>query len=404
MRYLVAFVFILSVFSCNQIIDGVAEEISDSFSKKDSLAELHNDDDDNFLLEISKEYKIVERKKAGDDSLFLVQRYYTGGAKYADLLYKNNVRDGISVFYHKDGTVFFKILFKEDAEYTILQGFDTKGKALDCGNLKNGTGKLIIYDPLSDSKFDEINYLNGRKNGNYLIYYSSGEVSQKGAYVNDKLQGSFTKYYKNGKVKEKCVFYDGAVEGEYIAYFRSGKPQLTEQWKNKQIQHSVEYDVKGFKIKEKKYQQDKDTSQLETIYIYGNDGRLTSDGQFKNGLKYGTYSYYYGDGKPKSAEIWKNDTLLREKTWHENGNLKSTSVFRENELDSIYTEYYKDGKLRLVQQYKNGKKEGKYISYYSNGQKYVSGTFSGDKPLGKFQYYTKEGVYKGENEFKISKN
>ena len=398
----IAFACILLLVSCNQIIEGVAEGISESYTKNDSLAELKGDAEYNYLSSISKEYKIIERKKSGDDTLYLVQRYYTDGAKYADMWYRNNLRDGVSVFYHRDGSPFFKIIFKNDCEYTIFEGFDTKGKALDFRNLRNGTGKLIVYDPLYDLKLNELNYKDGKKNGDYFIYYSTGEVSQKGAYVNDKLQGAFAKYYKNGKVKEKCIFYDGAIEGEHTGYFRSGKIQQMERWKNRQLEYSVEYDSKGLKIKEKTFQY-KDSSQFEIINIYGNDGRLTSKGQLKDGLKCGSYSYFYDNGKPKSTEIWRNDTLVREKTWHESGNLKSVSLFNENQLDSIYTEYYKDGKLRLQQQYKNGKKDGKYVSFYSNGQKYVSGAFSNDKPLGKFQYYTKEGVYKGENEFKIPK-
>jgi len=402
MRYLICLAIILVFFSCDQIVEGVAEELSNSINKKDSLTESSGDEEDNFLYHVSKEYKILEQKKVGDDSLFLAQRYYNGGTKYADIRYRNNLRDGLSVLYHIDGSVFCKIIFKKDCEYTVLEAFDTKGKKLNHGNLKNGTGKLIFYDALNDAKYSETNYLNSNKNGEILVYYSNGQISQKGTYINDRLQGAFAKYYKNGQIKEKGFFLDNVIDGEYMAYFPSGKLHQMEKWEHEKLQYSVEYDVKGLKIKEQKYQP-KDSSHLETSYIYGNNGHLTSQGQFKNGLKYGAYSYYYENDKPKSVEIWRNDTLVREKTWYENGGLKSISAFKDSELDSVYTEYYKDGKLRLQQQYKNGKKNGKYFSYYANGQKYVVGNYKDNEPLGKFQYYTKEGVYKGENEFKIPK-
>ncbi|MEO8762141.1 MAG: hypothetical protein ABI388_11520 [Bacteroidia bacterium] len=402
MRYLIGLILILHLSSCNEIVKGVTEEISDSMAEKDSLLEVKNDVEDNFTYHLDKDYKILERKRSGEDSLYLVQRYYADGVIYADMWYRNNLRDGISIFYHKDGSLSVKILYKDDKEYTLLQAIDTQGHPLDGGNLKNGTGKLIIYDPLNDAKYQELNYLSGKKNGNFAIYFSNGQVAEKGNYLNNKVQGVYTKYYKDGKVKEKGTFVDGYPENEFTGYFRSGGVHQMEIWKDKRVQYSVEYDVKKFKVKEQKFQL-MDSSIIETTYIYGNDGRLTSQGEFKNGLKYGAYMYYHDDGKLKSKEIWKNDTMMSEKTWYESGNIKSQSAFKKGELDSIYTEYYKDGKLRLQQQYKKGKKSGTYFSYYSNGKKYVVGTYANDEPLGKFQYYTKEGVYKGENEFKTPK-
>lgn len=402
MRFLLYFALIISLSSCSDIVQGVTKEISDSISEKDSLAKLNEDKEDFFYYHILKEYKVIERKKTGSDSLYLARTYYTDGATYSDSWYKNELRDGLTTVYHPDGSVAVKFVFKNGMLYSTLEGFDTKGKAVDFGNLKNGTGKSIFYDPISDAKFSEFNYVDGKKNGDYINYYFNGRISEKGTYVDDLFQGSFLKYYKNGKVKEKANFYQGKMNGEHIVYFQSGALNQMEIWKNEKCQYAIEYDTKGLKTKEQKYQP-ADSSQVETTYIYGSNGNLSSKGQFKNGLKYGDYSYFYENAKIKSIETWKNDTLLKETAWYESGNLKSEGVYKNGELDSIYTEYYKDGKLRLQQQYKNGKKNGKYFSYYSNGQKYVIGNYSDNEPLGKFQYYTKEGVYKGENEFKIPK-
>ena len=404
MRYILSFILIVLLASCQEVVRTVAEEIKETIDNNDSTAEAQEAEEDGnaFVFNVSKEYKILERKKAANDSLYLVRRFYTDGKKYADSWYKNNLRDGLTIMYHKDGSVFFKLIFQNDTEYTALQGIDIKGKKLDCGNLKNGTGKLLFYYATNDAKFYELSYQDKKKNGDFVAYYSNGGLFKKGSFKNDQAEGQFITYYKNGHIKEKGLFHDGIPEGSYTSYFHSGSIQKIEAWKNKKPDYAIEYDLKGYKVKEQLYKPN-DSSQIEIRYVYGSKGDLTSKCEYKNVFKYGKYEYYE-NAKIKSVEQWRNDTLVREKTWYTTtGNLKSQSVYKNNDLDSIYTEYYSDGKLRLQQTYKNGGKNGPYISYYANGKKYVVGTYVNDEPLGKFQYYTKEGVYKGTNEFKAKK-
>jgi antitoxin component YwqK of YwqJK toxin-antitoxin module len=391
-RLLIAAAVAILFSSCAEVAKKVNEEFEKSAVKADSLADLEDIDEEETTSDLSNDFKILKRKKEGEDSLFLVETYYKNKKKSAEMWYRWNQQDGLSVYYHKNGKVFYRVIWKENLVNTALEAYDTLGNALDAGNLKNGDGVMKYYDPKTCKITSEISYINSHKNGDYKVYFKSGELKEKGVFKNDKPEGLLLAYFKNGKLKEKGAFVDGHREGEHYIYYYSGKIKLYEKWKDRLLLKILEYDVRGNMTQEGNYSATDGLT--ETRYDYSPEGKMRSRCRFRNGMKNGLFEYY-GDRYRRALEIWRNDTLLKEFAWYSNEQLKSIGVYRNNEKDSIYTEYYSTGKLRLQVGYKKGQRDGIYISYFDNGNKYIEGAYKDGKGAGKFKHYHKDGTYNG---------
>jgi antitoxin component YwqK of YwqJK toxin-antitoxin module len=50
--------------------------------------------------------------------------------------------------------------------------------------------------------------------------------------VNDIRSGDWTQYYPNGKVCIKANYADGKLQGEYTVYYESGQPEFSGQYKD----------------------------------------------------------------------------------------------------------------------------------------------------------------------------
>ena len=59
-------------------------------------------------------------------------------------------------------------------------------------------------------------------NGEYVIYYSSGNVCETCSYKDDKQDGEFASYYASGQIWEICQYKKGKIDGEYVKYHRNG--------------------------------------------------------------------------------------------------------------------------------------------------------------------------------------
>jgi antitoxin component YwqK of YwqJK toxin-antitoxin module len=378
--------------ACHEIAEQAAKEINESIAASDSLADLRPDDlteDRNYY---SDSIRVLERKKAGKDSLYRVASYYAQGAKASEIWYRNNKREGVAVFFHPDGKLFCKLIYKDGGEHTISEGYDSKGKPLNCGNLKDGNGTLLYYDPVTDHLVSNVAYVNGKKEGDFFLYYQSGELYKKGVYKANELNGPVRAYYKNGKVWQQGTFVNSKIDGDFIIYYRSGRVKFEQQWVNGTLLAAKQFDVRGNIIAEATMTGKEQYH--EKRYDYDELGRIRSKSAYTNELKDGNFEYY-SEGRVHRSELWKRDTLFKEQEWYSSGAAKSVTFYKNNQRDSIYSQYYPTGALRLQQGYKDGEKHGIYISYYDNGQVFVQGAYANGKPFGRFRHYTKEGKYKG---------
>ncbi len=72
-------------------------------------------------------------------------------------------------------------------------------------------------------KVEEGYYVNGRKEGTWVKYFSDGSVQLKGTYNNNRPEGSYTRYYSNGKIAEQGEFRANGYKGLLMRYHENGQ-------------------------------------------------------------------------------------------------------------------------------------------------------------------------------------
>lgn len=127
-------------------------------------------------------------------------------------------------------------------------------------------------------------------------------------------------------------------------------------------------------IQEKKLQmigtyRDKETNiPVGSFSYYHANGRLQSQGSYKNGKKEGLWLRYYDNGMMQDSTTYENGNITGTALgWHRNGFVSDSSVYRE------------DG-------------SGISVSWFDNGNPSSAGAYSaGRKATGKWQYFHKNG-------------
>ena len=104
----------------------------------------------------------------------------------------------------------------------------------------------------------------------------------------------------------------------------------------------------------KKFKQDDDIPYTGLVFeLSNNTGKKIVDGQYKDGIKDGLWTY-----------------------WYENGQKKAEENYRYGKRDGLWIGWYENGQKRKEDHYRDGKVEGLWISLYENGEKRDEKTYS----------------------------
>lgn len=89
---------------------------------------------------------------------------------------------------------------------------------------------------------------------------------------------------------------------------------------------------------------------------YYQNGKLKSSETFRNGEKVGVCKYYYDNGKLQYEENYNTEGQAEGvfNSYYKNGQLESMYSYRNGQRHGIYKEYYEDGKLRDEGRYEYG--------------------------------------------------
>ena len=168
---------------------------------------------ENFIEEIShrKDYldrdiKIVKYYRLSDEKKELVKQieYFVGGNICSEKFYKNSELHGICTNYW-----------------------------------------------YNNNKVDEVNYINGLKDGFYKSWNKDGTLRSEEHYKNGSLNGKSTFWWSPEIPKSVCNYKDGEIDGEEIRYFDNGSIWLKQNFKNGVgIGEWIEYNLDG-SIKQK---------------------------------------------------------------------------------------------------------------------------------------------------------
>ena len=129
---------------------------------------------------------------------------------------------------------------------------------------------------------------------------------------------------------------------------------------------------------------------------YNDDNELIYTGQFKDDIPFGTFTYFYQDGK-KKAELTYSATQIGEATvinYHENGKIMATGMYL-NKLRHGAWVFFDETENRICEeQYDEGKKTGIWKTYYFDGELNEEVTYAEDEKNGPWIQYFTDGAVK----------
>ncbi|MCW3073800.1 MAG: phophatidylinositol-4-phosphate 5-kinase [Flaviaesturariibacter sp.] len=204
-------------------------------------------------------------------------KYYTAaGAIWKEETYAGGKVNGKSIFYHANGKIDREIEYKSgeihgsykrysDDGFLMLTTFYTEGKIngytyLDKSgqpvktiHLPGGNGKIESYFA-SGVRSAEMQYAEGKLQGHFKLYYSTGQLYYQCDNEAGLTQGRATEYYKNGAVQSEYNYYFDNMDGSYKEYHENGKVKEEGQYYNGSENGIFNYyDATGKRTEQRKY-------------------------------------------------------------------------------------------------------------------------------------------------------
>lgn len=245
----------------------------------------------------------------------------------------------------------------ENGEITAFNGacyvkrvaLRTKGK--DSFEVKeyNKNGSILLHtfmfepDPISKQfekayyRFDESgdtmeyqDYKNGRKHGDYHLYFQGGQMKEKGQYKRGQQQGEWHSYHENGVLRSSLFYKAGVKEGVFSEYYESG---------NKKAQGRF---LRGEKFGQWLFYYENGNLSSKTTYIGGkkvgpyyefhSNGQPSLEGGFIEGKRVGQWQYYDEFGHHVGYANYEN-------------NIAEGAIFRQYMHDTLIHGMFENGKF-----------------------------------------------------------
>jgi len=208
--------------------------------------------------------------------------------------------------------------------------FFTKEGSVESAKIYRG-GKVIgegIVDP------------EGRRQGKWKEFYDSGELRSEGSYKDNRREGEWVFYYRDGKEEQRGRYRKGLPDGDWRWLHNNGQLWREEVfYEGREDGPSVEYSDTGAVVSRGQYIDGERDGQW-VIDI----GEHREEGEYRVGERYGTWKYYFRNGK-----------------------LKFEGKFMGGQEEGEHVTYYETGMVRQRGRFKFGEREGDWTSYTPEG-------------------------------------
>lgn len=190
----------------------IIEVVPEKFMEDNYIVTIYNGDGNHPLWQNNvqmspKQMKIIEKY---DDRIVL--RGWgndSNGQSFADYGLIIYIKDNIvsqCILRLLDRNVYIKYLSQKDLDSPIEL---TSDKISDSSTEKNG----IITTNKIDGEKSEYTYKNGKKEGEWKLYFSNGNIKEIGFAVNDLIEGDWKAFNINGTLRATGKYKYGRQEG-----------------------------------------------------------------------------------------------------------------------------------------------------------------------------------------------
>lgn len=367
----------------------------------DSIWKFYNE-----MGKLAFEFNYKEGKKNGPKKTFDTKEGFLVTAEN----YENDVKQGNTINYYKDGKVKQTIPFKDGREEglgfeygpdsTIISltqykmGFIQKDRRINRRDANGKQGTWIEFHPNGQVK-TEVTYSDDKMNGYLKEYSASGSLLNTTKYV----QGNVIKnapelakldvqtgYYEGGAVKFTATYKDGVAEGIHREFSPEGKVINSKIY--------IEGVLTGEGI-------------LDTVgrmqgpwREYHPNGQVRSKGEYVNSKRVGEWEFFHANGKVEQKGKYdrKGKAQGPWKWYYESGNLLREETYRNDLQDGMMIEYSDSGKVITKGEYIDGQKEGPWMLELADYRE--EGNYKGDHRDGEWKhYFTETGKVRFEGKF-----
>lgn len=343
-------------------------------------------------------------------------------------------------------------------ELTEIKGYYDNGNLREIEHYNMSTGKREgEYKRYHDNGHlhENGNYLNGKQEGLWTIYYSDSiGIYRQGTYSAGLEEGLFTTYNEDGSIFLQGHYHQGIKEDkEWIGRNSSGEIVTRFTVKNGVIvgesfftipyvgvQYEV-YDSLGNELKKSlynfnnkildvyvysagsvqgirySYYEDDSTlfsSQVETNYVsdgecvyYHRNGQILAKGTRKNDLEVGYWEFYFENGQIQKKGAFTADTLyypicmpdttscldFRDFYYTINPGQDWQYYFQipANSPEGEWVEFYENGQIKQIVLIKEGRPVGQWLTYHPNGQLRTNSFWINGQIHGEYLIYDETG-------------
>jgi uncharacterized protein len=275
-------------------------------------------------------------------------------------------------FYDKSGKVFETIDYDlQDGKYQ-LTNHHFNGEISSTTTFLNGIKHgLFVYFDFDGKKIIEGNFLNGNEHGEWNWYHPNGQVERKAIYDEGKLHGEVRDFYDTGAKEGEYYYEYGEPSGIWSSYYHTGEKETVTHYLNGENHGRKEFYSPAGK--------------LQLVRFYNND-RLIG------------YSYEDEKGKEHPMIELPNETGII-KAYYDNGNVSRQMEYKNGVMVNSYSAFYYDGTPETHITYKDGFYNGAFTEYYPNGNKRQEKHFLYDNLHGKVIVYHENGNIKEERTY-----
>jgi len=296
--------------------------------------------------------------------------------------YSNGLKNGLFKIYNRRGDLdrieTYKngelVLEDDNQILDVKREFGADGKVKSIGSFSNGKKQGIFreYDDagniISSSIYnDDVKIAegvidgSGTYEGEWKIYYSSGELRAEGAYENGNREGLWKFYFITGELEQRGKYKKDKPTGEWVWYFKNKEIKRQEYYrKGREDGESVEYNTEGKTINNGNY-----VDGLRTGPWFLTIGDYEEKGEFIDDEKNGVWKMYFkqSDNLYFQGEYAIGIPIKKHTYYWPNGQKKEEGKFQAGERQGDWKFFNLDGTVRLTIRYDNG------IEVKINGEK-----------------------------------
>lgn len=311
------------------------------------------------------------------------------------------INNGYHKYFYLNGVLSSEGIIKDGKPEGYWKSYYEDGKLKSEGNRKNFELDSIWKFYNDEEKLVlEVTYRNGKKNG-IRTSYSDKEIIKE-IFINDIKENYTRHYYLDGKIKTEIPFKNGLEHGIGKEYAPDGT-----------IITLIEY-KKGFIVDRERINRiDKSGKKQGKWYFFYINGKIKTEGYYRDDKKNGYFKEFSEIGdllnitkyiddeiQTEPIEIQKLDVINE---YFPNGQLKSTSLYRNGIPEGIKREFNENGTITKSLLYSNGiiigegimledgTKNGPWKEYYAEGTLKAEGAFEQGKQIGIWKYYYRDG-------------